>query len=221
VTIALGIRTAEGVVCATDSMRIDWAPAWPKVELDGSKFTRVSDHIRAIVSGFFRAGIDPDQRLDVDQVDVAAALMWPALLELRMPPDPRVSHGRDHPAHLLVAGGPAGQDPRLVMMCSDRDPVTVERDVVVGGAMSEWAAAHHVDHLPAPATITAGRNLAEQLCRGYLEESYRGWGIEDLLDSAALCEEIKRPGGALPPSAFPLHLVAITANDITEWEVAR
>jgi hypothetical protein len=220
-TIALGIRTAEGVVCVTDSMRVDWAPAWPKVELDGSKFTRVSNRIYTVVSGFFQAGIDPDQDLEVDEVDVAAALMWPALLGIRRLSDPRVSEGREHPTHLLLAGGPAGADPRLMLMCSDRDPVIVEGDVVAGGAMSEWAAAHHVDQLRAPASITAGRELAQQLCRGYLEDTYRGWGIEELLDTAALLEEVKRPGGALPPSAFPLHLVAITADEITEWEVAR
>jgi hypothetical protein len=224
-TIALGIRTGEGILCCTDSMRVDWSTPRPTVELGGSKHERLCDRLYYLVSGYFSSGApllgDVDEgKLDHLAVDELAPLMWDEVVS-RMVPAMGTHDGLQRPAALLVAGGPKGQMPGLTLYRTNRQPMEASGDVLVSGAITEWAEEHGVPGVAAPATLDAAVDLAEGWCRSYLTDSYRGWGIEELLDPAALRREVSRPGGAIPPSAFPLHLVAITADEVTELEIAR
>lgn len=218
-TIALAIQTSEGVVCVTDSMRADWSTPWPRVDLEGRKFTRFGERIYAIASGCFRAGIESEQA-EVDDVDEVVGGFWPVLLQLGLQPH-ETHDGRDYPVALLVAGGPRGRVPIVKLLRSHCEPQLGPGAVLAGGAISDWGAEHRLEQLPAPANLVQASDLSEQLCREFLLESYRGWGIEHLLDPDELRKEFTRPGGAIPPCAFPLHFAAITANDVSEWEVLR
>jgi hypothetical protein len=220
-TLAVGVRTPEGVLCATDSMRADWSTPWPTIDLDSSKFKQLGTRLYYIASGYFRSDA-PLLPLGTDNrsVEDLAPAMWENLRGRAVPAQGTHDGLQRYPA-LLIAGGPAGEAPELMLLRSDREPERVPGDILVAGAMSDWAEAHQVASQPAPATLQQAAALAEALCRGYLTDSYRGWGIEELLDPAALRREVSRPGGAIPPSAFPLHLVAITADEVTELEVAR
>lgn len=224
-TIALGIRSREGVVVATDSMRVSWRGKWPTVMLDDSKHVRLCDRLYYLASGrfYYPRGGEPlfplvDEGLPDATVDQLAPFMWGEILA-RMIPAADSHDGLESPAALLVAGGPKGQAPGLMLYRSNRLPAVAPGPVMVSGAITEWAEEHDVPDLPAPPGIEAAIELAEEICRGYLTDSYREWGIEHLLDPAALREQVNQPGGLIPPSAFPLHLVAITAERVIEWEV--
>lgn len=224
-TIALGIRTPEGVLCCTDSMRVDWSTPWPSVELGGSKHERLNDRLYYLVSGYFSSGaplLGDVQEGKFDHLDVEelAPLMW-SEVRSRMVPAMATHDGLERPAALLVAGGPRGHEPGLVLYRTNREPEVAPGDVVVSGAITEWAEAHTVPQASAPATLDEAAELAESWCRGYLTDSYRGWGIEHLLSTSALRREVSRPGGVIPPSAFPLHLMAMTADEVMAWEIPK
>lgn len=222
-TIALGIRTPEGVLACTDSMRVDWSNAWPDVMLGGSKHERLCDRLYYVVSGYFSRGEpllgDVDAgKLDHLPVDELAPLMWQEVRS-RMLPAMGTHDGLERPAALLVACGPKGQAPDLMLYRTNRDPEVAPGAIVVSGAITEWAEMHGVPYTAAPATLDEAVELAESWCRGYITESYRGWGIEHLLSTSALRREVSRPGGVIPPSAFPLHFVAVTPDEVMAWEI--
>jgi hypothetical protein len=225
-TIALGIRTPEGVVVATDSMRVSWRGQWPTVMLDDSKHVRLCDRLYYLVSGrfYYPRGGGPmfplvDEGVPGATVDHLGPFMWNEVLA-RSIPAAENHDGLESPSALLVAGGPKGQPPGLMLYRSNRQPVVAPGPVMISGAITEWAEANGVPDMPAPAGIEAAIELAEDVCRGFLTDSYREWGIEHLLDPAAMRAQVNEPGGLIPPCSFPLHLVAITAERVTEWEVA-
>jgi len=200
-------------------MRADWSTPWPKVDLDGSKVGRVGERVRYLASGYFNSldPLLPLGRTDDLTVEDLAPIMFRELCRRIVPMD-QTHDGRERGADLLVAGGPVGMAPGLLVFSSNRP---VSGDILAFGAMFEWSQEHRVTELPAPATIDEAALLAESLCRAFLTDSYRGWGIEHLLDPDALRAQLNRPGGYVPPSAFPLHLIAITATQITEWRIEK
>ncbi len=144
-TIALGICGPDYVLAVADSKSVDWSTSWPNVMLGGSKHERLCDRLYYLVSGYFSSG-EPllrdvqEGKFDHMAVDQLAPRMW-AEVRSRMVPAMGTYDGLEWLAALLVAGGPKGHEPGLVLYRTNREPEVAPGDVVVSGAITEWAEA--------------------------------------------------------------------------------
>jgi hypothetical protein len=116
VTIAFGVACEDGVLLATDSMHVDWSTPWPTIDLDGSKFQRLSARLYYIASGYFCSSdpLLPMGCTDDRALEDLAPVMWETL-KGRMVPAEQTHDGLERYAALLIAGGPLGKVPELML----------------------------------------------------------------------------------------------------------
>jgi hypothetical protein len=212
VTIALGVLVpGEGVVLATDSLRVDWRKAWPDVQLNGEKFAWLGGgRIASVASGCFQGWAYPSGWIDNDQLVVkdVVRLAFSDLVALSAVD----RAGKFSRTHLLMGGGPAGLSPTLALLRSDAEQEP-DANVLIGGAIEQWAQREGLSK-STPPTVEAAIDRVVEICRAYIADLCRHARVENFKDFTGLRGE---PGGLLPPSAPPFHVAVITPREVKQW----
>ncbi len=218
-TIAFGVACEDGVLIATDSLTCRNLNGLPLRVTFDRKLRTLGERMPFVASGMVPDGYEPDPLWAALPLRDAAAAVFAELrwLEAHTEPLRGAMAGLEFGVDVLVAGGPRGERPGLLLVSSHPYATTTEvgGEPIVAGAMGHWAAGA-VTFGPAPRTLTEAVPFALECCRRHLREQWHEWGFERLEDFTGIRGE---PGGAIPPSAPPFRVVTITASDIQTMEV--
>lgn len=206
-TIAFGVRCPEGVVLVTDSMRTDWSGPRPVVDLSGEKFHWIGERTVMVISGCLPEW-RPDGRWAELPAEEVAERAFGELLPL-VPSAEETHDGLYHGLDVLV-GGTGGLGFKTTGEDSDQ-----HGRLVVAGSMTAWGR-ENVRAADVPHELGDVVSWALRQAIGYLDWSYALWGItyEEVLEAVA-----GKPGAPIPPTALPLHAVAITPDEVLRRRV--
>jgi hypothetical protein len=225
-TIAFGVACEDGVILATDSLT-QWYRngAFERCELGSRKVGRLGERAAYIISGAPPAGYEPALEWASLPLQEAAIAMYGELSVCASKAPAVIEDGRTLPTELLVGGFDASADamPSLMLIRQEvglgraRFELAMGGGALVGGAMGDWARSEGVTYSP-PATLVEAVPYAIAACRDHLRRFWHAHGFERLEDFTGINGE---PGGYIPPSAPPFHVVTVTASGIQTLEVAE
>lgn len=218
-TLGWGASCVDGVVIASDSMRIRWDDSHANVwaELDGEKIDWIGERIAYVRSGSFaRAPLVVN--VDAGSLDLAdvAVQLFAELLD-RWIPTPQV----DKPlqgVELLIAGGLQGRLPELLLLRSDEpsvDRVPVGATVLAG--CMGWGVSQRIQHADKKLRTDAALGLCISACHEYVRALYGSFGGTRLGNFSGSI--VDGSGGPIVPVAFPLQVAVITADVVHRYEV--
>ena len=215
-TIAFGLTCEDGALLATDSLTQQHQPnGWILVDRTRRKFGELGGLIRYVASGCLPP-YEPDPSWATRRLEDVAEAMLGELIRLELPAEASPG-GLWHPTHLMVAGGPPGEAPGVVLVGSDRDSglrAAIGGPPLVAGSMGAWAAETGAQFGDSPRRLEQALPFALAACRRYIAEDWRAWGFERWEDFHA-----EEPGGAVPPAAPPFHVALIRREGVELLEV--
>jgi len=228
VTVGWAAHCTDGVVVASDSLfTMNPGDGGPLHCHARGKIEWVGQRIALMWSGTFledtwAAGLPPAATDDASVDDVArrvAAYLKPINIRTPNPHPLELGLGIPDVYEALIAGGPLGQVPELLVARGDGQPPTRLAGQVVLTAMGRgYAKRRGIEILaPNPArTVEEAAILGVRTVRDVIYGLYADGGRSCLRD---YFPDGFDAAGQIPPAAFPIHIAAITADDTQETVV--